>query len=328
MSGEFRICRGLKEAGPDFGPCAITIGNFDGVHIGHREIFRHVVAVARRNGWKPSAMTFDPHPAKLLAPERVPRLLSTPEERCRWMREAGLTQAVIVPFTREFSGLTAEEFAREILVKCLGAAAVLVGGNFHFGHDKGGDSSLLSQLGAQLGFTTQIIPPLEYRKKIVSSSLIRGLIGSGEVALAGRMLGRCYALSGEVVAGRGVGSKATVPTLNLRTTADVLPGTGVYVTQTTDLERGQLWPSVTNVGFRPTFDGEDLTIETFLLRSPGDQAFRHIMVELLHRLREEKKFASPADLKAQILTDVRRAGTYFRRREKYTRKETFASDPS
>ena len=166
---------------------------------------------------------------------------------------------------------------------------------------------------------TETVPAIEFRGRVVSSSLVRSLIGCGNVSLAARMLTRFYALAGDIVSGHGIGRKVTVPTLNLKTSAEVLPGLGVYVTQTSDLDSGSQWPSVTNIGFRPTFAGQELTIETFLLRPPGNDPPTRINVQFLHRLREERKFDNPAALKAQILTDVRRAEAYFRRWEKWVK---------
>jgi riboflavin kinase/FMN adenylyltransferase len=190
---------------------------------------------------------------------------------------------------------------------------VLVGDNFRFGHLHAGDTRLLERLGTEHGFCVEVIPAVRMRGRVVSSSEVRRLIGEGNVALAGRMLGRCHAVAGPVVRGHGIGSKQTVPTLNLAPAAEVLPANGVYITRTTDTEGGRSWPSVTNVGYRPTFGGDALAIETFLLEPLEGAGPRAIRVEFLKRLREEVKFDSPAELKAQILRDVGRANAYFRR---------------
>lgn len=313
---EPRVYRSLEEIGSDFGPCAITIGNFDGVHIGHREIFRRVAAIAREQGWKPSAMTFDPHPATVVAPERAPQLLSTPEQRCRWMAECGIAQVVIVPFTVEFSWTSPEEFAERILVGRLGARAVLVGENFRFGREKGGDAARLRQLGEALGFCTEIIAGIRYRGRPVSSSEIRRQLGSGQVSLANRMLGRPYAIEGDVVPGTGTGSKLTVPTLNMIPGSVLLPARGVYVTRTLEPSSGRWWPSVTNVGVRPTFGGDRLTVESHLLAPLQGDPPRRMAVEFLLYLRPELKFPDAASLKQQILRDAARAQAYHRRLER------------
>jgi riboflavin kinase / FMN adenylyltransferase len=307
------IYRSLAETPADFGPCAITIGNFDGVHRGHRQILRRVASLAREEGWKSAVLTFDPHPARLVAPANAPRLLTTLEERARIMLEQGIDEILILPFTPEVAALGPEDFVREILVDKLKARTVLVGANFHFGKRAEGDAGALEELGERYSFETDIIVPVIWRKRVISSTAIRRSIEGGEVSSACRMLGRPYALQGVVVPGEGRGSKQTVPTLNLDTRAEVLPKNGVYVTRTRDSAGAQEWPSITNVGMRPTFDGHHRTIETFLL-SPLDGAPpAEIAVELLRWIRDERKFENAEALKTQILRDVHRAQAYFRR---------------
>jgi riboflavin kinase / FMN adenylyltransferase len=312
-----RIFRGLDEIPPDFGPAALTIGNFDGVHAGHRRILRRVVEVARDHGWTPSALTFDPHPSKVVAPSRAPRLMTTPVERVALMESEGIRQVAILPFTREFSHLSPREFAGSIVAGRLGARAVLVGANFRFGYKHAGDTAALAELGREFGFTTEIVPAVRLRGEVVSSSMVRNYLAHGRVLRAARALERPFALEGEVVSGRGIGSTQTVPTLNLATSAELLPARGVYVTRTQDPDDGREWPSVTNIGTRPTFDGHDVTIETFLLGWLTGTTPRRIRVEFLRRLRPERRFDSPGELKTQILKDVRRAQTFLRRVERW-----------
>ncbi len=308
-----RIFRSLAELPDDFGPCAITIGNFDGVHVGHQHILRRVAAIAHEHGWKAAALTFDPHPTKVVSPARAPRLLTTPEQRAVLMLAQGIDEVLILPFTPEIARLTPDEFVREILsVKC-GARAVLVGDNFHFGNRAAGDARALEELGRRYGFSTEIIHAIFRRGRVISSSEIRQCIEAGHVSLACRMLGRPYALEGKVVPGAGIGSKQTVPTLNLETKAEVLPKTGVYITRTHERNSLREWPSITNVGYRPTFNGHGLTIETYLLSALDGESPAEISVEFLRWVREERKFPSPEALKAQILYDVGRAQAYFRR---------------
>lgn len=292
---------------------ALTIGNFDGVHIGHRRILERVVEIARQNGWTPAVLTFDPHPTKVVAPARAPKLLSTVEQRSQRMRAAGIERVIVIPFDRAFSELSAEEFARQVLAGQLDAKAVLVGENFRFGNRQSGDTGRLRELGEKFGFAVEIIPGLQTRGRMVSSSEVRRQIEGGNVALACRMLGRPYELEGAVVSGQGIGSKQTVPTLNLKTEAEIIPATGVYITRTRDLDGGRAWNSITNAGYRPTFEGQGLTIETFLLEPLTGEAPQRIGVSFLRRVREERKFDSPEALKTQILKDVGRAQKYFRR---------------
>ena len=309
----FRVYRSLAEIGPDTRPSAIAIGNFDGVHAGHRELLRRTVELARDNGWRASVLTFDPHPTKVVAPERAPKLLTTTEQRWESMQSEGIEQVFVLPFDLEFSKLSPEEFARRILVDGVGAACVLVGENFRFGAKHAGDVSSLVRLGHDLGFCVEVAPSVYVRGRMASSTEIRNLLQKGSVSLACRLLERPYSIEGRIVTGHGVGSKQTVPTLNLETGADVIPADGVYITRTTDLDSPQTWQSVTNIGTRPTFHGQARTIETFLLSKFDGGAPRRIRLEFLKRLREERKFESPDALKSQILRDVERANAYFRR---------------
>jgi riboflavin kinase/FMN adenylyltransferase len=203
---------------------------------------------------------------------------------------------------------------RDILSGKLNARAVLVGDNFHFGHRAAGNANTLRELGKKFGFSAEIIHPIAWRGRVVSSSEIRQLIEAGNPSRACRMLGRPYSLEGTVVPGAGIGSKQTVPTLNLDTKAEVLPKTGVYISRTKDLSSSREWPSITNVGYRPTFNGHGLTIETFLLAPLEGETPKEISVEFLRWVREERKFPSPEALKAQIFHDVGRAQSFFHRR--------------
>jgi len=312
-----RVFHGLEEAPEFFGPCALTIGNFDGVHEGHRRIFRRVREIAGERNLRPSVLTFDPHPTKIVAPARAPKLMTGPEQRAALMAEEGIRQVLILPFDQHFAHLSPEEFVRDILVRRLDARAVLVGHNFRFGYRQAGDVRLLAELGARFGFLTEVVPAVRLRGALVSSTAVRQLVESGQVARACRQLGRPYRVEGRVVAGHGVGSRQAVPTLNLETACEVLPARGVYITRTTDLDSARSWPSVTNIGYRPTFGGDrNLSIETFLL-SDLEGAPARIRVEFLRRLREERKFPTPAALKQQILSDAERAKEYFRRLAKW-----------
>lgn len=304
-----RVYRGLEELPADFGPSAVTIGNFDGVHLGHQAILRLLRGLAAEHGWKPSALTFDPHPTKIVAPERAPKLLMTPERRAQAMGEAGVRQVLILPFDAAVARLTPEAFAENLLARRMGARAVLVGENFRFGCRQAGDVATLRALGERLGFIVDIVEAVKFRGEVVSSSAIRGLISCGRVALADRLLGRPYEITGRVVSGRGVGSKQTVPTLNIETDAEVIPARGVYATRANGAD------AVTNIGYRPTFGESDrLSIETFILggsQPSVDPAA--LTLKFLARLREERTFESSEALKARILFDACAAERYFRR---------------
>jgi riboflavin kinase/FMN adenylyltransferase len=309
-----RVFRTAEEARGTFGPCALSIGNFDGVHRGHQALFAEVRRIASEHNWNPSVLTFDPHPTSVVAPARAPRLLSTIEQRCRVMSRSGIEQVLVLPFNPQVAALSPEDFVQSILVDCAGARAVVVGDNFRFGHKQAGDFRLLSALGKTHGFQVRAIPAISLRGTAVSSSEIRRLILAGDVSRAARLLGRFYALEGTVVSGHGIGSRQTVPTLNLDTAAEVLPATGVYVTRASDLDQdGRWWPSITNVGYRPTFNGDSLTVETHLLAPLDGEAPPRLRVAFTHRLRDERRFDSPEALRAQILRDVSRAQAWHRR---------------
>jgi riboflavin kinase/FMN adenylyltransferase len=307
------IARNLKEAA-GFKPCALTIGNFDGVHLAHRRLLRTTVQGAAAAGLRPAALMFDPHPACVVAPERAPRLLTSLDERCRLIQGEGIEQVLILPFTTELARLTPEEFATQCLRDGLGARIVIVGENFRFGCNQAGDTRTLEQLGARLGFEVRLLETVRWRGRRVSSGEVRKLVAEGNVGTAGRLLERPYAISGEIVTGHGIGSRQTVPTLNLRTDAQVIPARGVYVTRTYESDGARQWNSITNVGIRPTFGNDDaLSIETFLLDPLEGATPERIRLEFLRRVRDERKFESPEALKTQILRDVGRAKTYFRR---------------
>lgn len=307
------IARSLDGAS-GFKPCALTIGNFDGVHLAHRRLLRTTLEAARNAGLRPAVLMFDPHPSCVVAPERAPRLLTSIEERCELIRGEGIEHILVQPFTVELSQLAPEEFATQFLRDGLGARVVIVGENFRFGCKQAGDTKTLKELGSRLGFEVRLLDTVRWRGRRVSSGEVRKLVASGEVGIAGRLLERPYAISGDIVTGHGIGSKQTVPTLNLRTDAQVIPARGVYITRTEELDGKRRWNSITNIGYRPTFGNDEaLTIETFLLDPLAGATPKRIRLEFLRRVRDERKFESPEALKAQILRDVGRAKAYFRR---------------
>jgi riboflavin kinase / FMN adenylyltransferase len=311
------VFRSLEEAAARFGPCAITIGNFDGVHIGHQQLVRQAREQALARNCRSGVLTFHPHPRTVIAPDRTTKLLASIDERLALLEKTGVDHILVLPFTAELSTLSAEEFVRKILVEALDTKLVVVGDNFRFGHKQGGDPTLLASLGGKLGFGTMFVKQIRYRGEEVSSSLIREHLQQGNVARAGRLLGRCYRLSGPVVSGHGIGSKQTVPTLNLLPPDDALPANGVYVTEVHDLDDGRRWPSITNIGTRPTFNGDALTIESYLLSPLIGGTPKIIGVDFRRWVRAEQKFSDATALKAQILRDVTRANDYWRRVTQY-----------
>jgi riboflavin kinase/FMN adenylyltransferase len=307
-----RVFRSPEDVPAAFGPSVITIGNFDGVHCGHREILRRVVRIGAEHGLTPTVLTFDPHPARVLAPERAPKLIMTIGQRLRAMEAEGIEAVLLLPFSLEFAKLTPAEFASRILDQTLHTRCILVGEDFRFGHKQAGNTDTLREW-----FEVQPVAPVLRRGERISSSAIRALLAEGKASRACRMLGAPFALEGPVVKGQGIGSKQTVPTLNLAPENEVLPKTGVYVTRTRDLASSasgnRLWPSITNVGYRPTFGGEELTVETFLLGPLEGETPARIEVQFLAFVRDERKFENPTELRAQILKDVVFANRLHRR---------------
>jgi len=304
------IIRNLSELGERQQPAVVTVGNFDGVHLAHQRLFQSVVESARRLNAVATAVTFDPHPTRILAPERTPKLLTTLEQKTRLIERQGIERLVVLPFTRELSELTPQEFVRQVLVEGLGVVSVHVGENFRFGHRHAGDVQLLAELACAMHFQLEVLSVLEARGERVSSSRIRQLLSEGRVGRAGRLLGRSYSVGGAIVHGSGVGKTQTVPTLNLAPVDEQLPKDGVYVTRT---RLGEAWhESVSNVGHKPTFGEHRLTVESFLLDFGGELHATEMDVEFLYRLRDEVKFPDAGALKAQIQKDVRRAANFFR----------------
>ena len=289
----------------------LAIGNFDGIHLGHQEILRDVVQRAAVSGDVATALTFEPPPLKVLRPEIAPKRLSTPEQRLTWFRVVGLESAVVQSFTRELSLLSPEDFVEQILVRQLRVRALLVGENFRFGHKQAGNTALLKELGMPHGFEVIVAPPVIYHGEIVSSTVIRREIADGDVTHAGRLLGRPFVLTGEVVSGAGIGHRFTVPTLNLVPEQELLPARGVYITRTLLDGETKSRRSVTNIGLRPTFNGTSLSVETHLLDAPATFETRRIEIRFWKKLREEMKFASADELRAQITKDVASALRFF-----------------
>ncbi|MBV8898008.1 MAG: bifunctional riboflavin kinase/FAD synthetase [Acidobacteriaceae bacterium] len=308
-----RVFRSLDEARGRFAACALAIGNFDGVHIGHQTLIERARQFAERRGLAPSVLTFHPHPTAIVAPDRKPAMICTLEQRIRLLHAAGAKQVLVLPFTEDVARLAPEQFILDILVGLLNTKAVFVGHNFRFGHKQAGTSETLRTAGEKCGFEPIFVDAVSYRGQVVSSSLIREYLKNGKVSRAGRLLGRCFFVEGDVVAGRGVGSKQLVPTLNVRPEPDQLVPRGIYVTETFDVARDRRWQSITNVGTSPTFGTNETTIETYLLSDFDGLTPESIRVEFRRWLRWETWFPSVVDLKVQILHDVGRAQGYWRR---------------
>ncbi|HEV1994976.1 MAG TPA: bifunctional riboflavin kinase/FAD synthetase, partial [Candidatus Acidoferrum sp.] len=291
----------------------LAIGNFDGIHLGHQAILRATVERGQTLNAVSTALTFDPSPRKVLRPESAPLRLSTNAQRMEWFNALGLEAVVVLPFTLDLARLSPAEFVEQILVRDLNVKAVLVGEDFRFGHKQAGDVKLLSELGTKHGFDVVIVPPVVHRGEVVSSTIIRREVAEGDVSHAARLLGRPFALTGEVVSGTGTGRRFTFPTLNLTAEQELLPARGVYVTRTCLDGETRSHRSVTNIGMRPTFNGSSLSVETHLLDSQLPATPKRMEVRFWKRLREEKKFSGPEELRAQIASDIARANKFFSR---------------
>jgi len=306
------VYRSLAELPAGFGPTVAAIGNFDGVHAGHREILASVVADARSSGAQALAITFDPHPEQFLRPESAPGLLTLLPERLRLLAATGIDAVLMLPFDADLANLRGHEFVKQVLVDALRVRALHEGGNFRFGRRAEAGVTELAELGKQFGFVVHIHSPVRVHGMEVSSSAIRALVAAGDMKRARWMLGRPFTVRSTQARGRGVGTRLLVPTVNLAEYAGLLPAFGVYVTRLTVGER--CFQAVTNVGNRPTFEGVGFGVETHILDFEPIDITEHTQLDLefLLRLRPEIEWPSPEALKAQIFKDVARAQRYFR----------------
>jgi riboflavin kinase / FMN adenylyltransferase len=306
-----RVFHQLEDVPANFGPTVVSVGNFDGVHRAHQHVLKDIVERARQKQAKSVAITFEPHPTRILRPDSGFKLLTPTPEKLRLLEATGLDAVLLLPFSRDLSLLTPREFAERILRDTLHACEVHEGYNFHFGHKAAGNVQTLREFGHEMGFVVQVFDEMVMRGEAVSSSQIRKLLRDGRVSRARHLLGRPFAILSAPGRGRGYGSKYTVPTINLNRYDEMVPKDGVYITHS---RLGQeCFESVTNVGNRPTFGADSFAIETHLLNfHPIDlQADTEVELFFLERLRDEIKFPSVDALREQIAKDVRKARRYF-----------------
>jgi riboflavin kinase / FMN adenylyltransferase len=294
-------------------PTVLTLGVFDGLHLGHQLIMRTVVERARATAAVPTVITFDPHPRAILHPESAPPLLQTFDQKVEAFGVMGIEQTIVVHFSREFAQIRAEDFLRDVVRDRLQSKEVYLGRGFAFGYNREGNIDLLRRVSEHLGFHADEVPEVRLHGQRISSSGVRSLLSEGRINLARRMLGRPYGVEGRVVRGQERGRTLGFPTANLRPQNRVIPRHGVYVTAT--LIEGAWRRSVTNVGMRPTFETAtaEPSVETFVINWTGDLYGDVVRVRFLHRLRDERKFASVDELKNQIDRDRLRATEYFER---------------
>jgi riboflavin kinase/FMN adenylyltransferase len=299
-----RIIRNLAELGRPAAP-VVALGNFDGVHVGHQAILQTAITRARAINGTAFALTFDPLPAKVLAPERAPRLILTGDDKAELLRTSGIDGVIVLRFTLELSKLTPREFAHEYIRERIGAHAVVVGHNVSFGHQRAGNAATLTALGGELGFEAIVVGPVKAGASEVSSTGVREAIAAGDLRQVARMLGRNHFLSGPVVHGRERGRTIGFPTANIQPRTECIPPDGVYATRLV-LADGA-YPSITNIGMRPTFAEPARTFEAHIFAFNRDIYGQEVKLEIIERIRPERKFASGQELAAQIATDLLRA---------------------
>jgi riboflavin kinase/FMN adenylyltransferase len=292
----------------------VTIGNFDGVHLGHQAILTRVCRRARELGGEAVAVTFDPHPLKVLRPDAEVPMLTTPQQKVQLLADSGLQAVVVLPFTPEFAALPARDFVNRYFCERLRVREVVVGHDYCFGRGREGNIDLLKEMGRSHGFTVQVVWAVEVDGAVVSSSLIRALIRLGKVEEAAHLLGRDYAVTGRVVRGKGRGAKLLgVPTANLQPDNELLPASGIYAVQ---VRRGaETLAGVANIGTCPTFDNIELSLEVHLLDFQENLYGESLEVEFVARQREERRFTSLEALAAQIRRDISRAREILKAKE-------------
>ncbi|HAD04356.1 MAG: riboflavin biosynthesis protein RibF [Desulfuromonadales bacterium GWC2_61_20] len=297
-----RIVRDFKELIAPPPQAVVTIGNFDGVHLGHREIFRRVVARARSLQGTAVVLTFVPHPLKFLAPERAPRLINTDAEKERLIAASCIDLLICAPFTRELAACSAEDFVCEYLVGRIGVRHLIVGYDYAFGRGREGDSAFLRRQGELYGFTVEVLDPITRQEGVFSSTRVRELLLQGEMEAVVGLLGRHFTLEGQVVRGAGRGRSLGFPTANLQTEKDILPRPGVYAVK---VKRGEtIYDGVLNIGSNPTFGGRGMSVEVHLLDFSGDLYDEQLRLYFVRRLRDEECFAAVEALRAAITADV------------------------
>lgn len=306
-----QVFRSVAEIPAGFGPTVAAVGNFDGVHRGHREILGAVAVEARAIGARSIAVTFEPHPEQVLRPAQAPKLITPNAERMRWLAETGIDAVLVLPFDEALKNLSPRAFVEQILLGALHVRSVHEGRNFRFGHGAAAGVEELAAMGAELGFAVHVHDAVRVRGMEVSSSAIRALVAAGDVRRARWLLGRPFAVLSTQARGRGIGTKLLVPTVNLAAYDGLLPDFGVYVTRLKI--DGRAFQAVTNIGNRPTFGEPSFAVESHILdfepvELPDETPLK---LEFLRRLRPEMEWPSPEALKAQILKDVGKAKRYF-----------------
>ncbi len=298
-----KIIRGLQDIKKfDLKDPVVTLGNFDGVHLGHQEIFKQVVAWALSTGGSSVVFTFEPHPLKVLAPQRSPKLLSTFREKMEQVEASGMDAVICAKFTHEFASQNPEDFVKDVLVDALGIKHLFVGHDYAFGRDRKGDIAFLRNAGERHGFGVHVIGPVQVEGITVSSTKIRQLVMDGEVCLASKLLGRPYSIEGTVIHGRSRGHDLGFPTANITTPNELPPREGVYAVSVH--VEGKIYMGAANIGKNPTFGEEQPSYEVHILDFGGDLYGKFLKIKFIKRVRDEFKFKSVEELVAQINKDI------------------------
>lgn len=306
------IVVGLEAIKNPYPGTVLTIGNYDGVHVGHQKILSAVVRRAEETNGTSMVMTFEPHPAKVIAPERDIKLLTTTEEKARLIEAMGIRVLLLVNFNREFASMLPDDFIENVLVNTLDVKEVIVGDNYTFGKHKKGTIELLRKRGKEYGFRVQAIDNVIVDHTTVSSSAVRSLLQRGAVFEASRYLGRCYSIEGKVIKGKGRGQKLlNIPTANIETPVEITPKEGVYAVRVT--VRGTLYDGVANIGKNPTFGNETVSYEVHLFSFSGNLLGEQIRIEFIDRIRGERRFPNAASLEKQIRADIEYARQLLKR---------------
>lgn len=300
-----KIVRDLQELQRPPQGTVLTIGNFDGVHLGHREIFRKVLRQARQFDGTAAVLTFEPHPLRLLAPQHAPPRINTPKEKIRLMEASCIDLLVVLSFDRRFAALSADDFVRDILVGKLAVKHLVVGYDYAFGRGREGNLDFLKEKAREYGFVLEMLDPISHAGEVYSSTRIRQSLRAGDVAGVVEVLGRNFTLDGRVVHGAGRGRTLGFPTANLETEKEILPADGVYAVKVK--WRGQLYDAVVNIGRRPTFENQDATLEIHLLDFKGSLYDETLRLYFVDRLRGEQSFASVEALQQAIKCDIEHA---------------------
>ncbi|GAB4543917.1 MAG: bifunctional riboflavin kinase/FAD synthetase [Thermodesulfovibrionia bacterium] len=298
-----KVIDGIENIRGGFPYPVLTIGNFDGIHLGHQAIFKQVVQAAKREKGTSMVLTFQPHPLRVISPERAPRQLTTFKDKVELIRGFGIDYLICINFTKEFSNIEAEDFVKRILVDKIGVKGVFIGSNYLFGRGRKGNPELLKRLGKAYGFSVTVVDELKIGDVTISSSKIRSLISNGKVEDASRLLGRPYSVMGTVIKGARRGRKILhIPTANLTTPNELLPKDGVYAV-TLNLE-GKTYGGAANIGYNPTFEDKRFSFEVHILDFNKDILGKDLRVNFIKRLRDEIRFNSPNELAEQLKKDI------------------------